>query len=428
MKATRRKKAKTKFELVRVGNIGVKVYTRTRRTATGKRTVFEVADYTAGRRRLRGFSDKAKAKDEAKRIAGLLSTGQATAAQFGAADAAAYGRSLELLRPTGTPIELAAAHYAEAFRILGGDKLVKAAHFYVKASLDKLEPRTVAEVVAELLASKEGRREKNTVDDLRARLTTFADAFQVEIASVTTPDVQRWLDGLKVSERHRFNFWSKANQLFRFAERRGYIPKHSNPVADTERPEPKRSAVTIYTPAEIVRLLNAAAEDFLPCIALGAFAGLRASEIQRLNWSDVNLARGFIMASAMKRGTPSRRRVDILPNLRQWLEPYANRTGLVWKDTEEHFSDAQQETIAKANENDKQPALKWKHNALRHSFISCRLAELQDAARVALEAGNSASEIHKSYREPVAKEDAKAWFAVVPERPKNVVSMGRRTG
>jgi hypothetical protein len=119
MNATRRKEAKAKFELVRVGNIAVKVYTRTRATATGKRAVHEVADYTTSRRRLRSFSHKAKARSEAKRLAGLLATGQATA------DAASYSRALELLRPTGTPLELAAAHYAEAFRILGGDKLVK---------------------------------------------------------------------------------------------------------------------------------------------------------------------------------------------------------------------------------------------------------------------------------------------------------------
>jgi len=31
----------------------------------------------------------------------------------------------------------------------------------------------------------------------------------------------------------------------------------------------------------------------------------------------------------------------------------------------------------------------WKHNALRHSFISYRLAAVQNTAQVALEAGNS---------------------------------------
>ena len=47
---------------------------------------------------------------------------------------------------------------------------------------------------------------------------------------------------------------------------------------------------------------------------------------------------------------------------------------------------------------DKLPALHWKHNALRHSFISYRVAEIQDVAKVALEAGNSPSMILESSR------------------------------
>jgi hypothetical protein len=34
--------------------------------------------------------------------------------------------------------------------------------------------------------------------------------------------------------------------------------------------------------------------------------------------------------------------------------------------------------------------IKWKKNALRHSFCSYRLAVIEDAAKVAYEAGNSA--------------------------------------
>jgi len=56
----------------------------------------------------------------------------------------------------------------------------------------------------------------------------------------------------------------------------------------------------------------------------------------------------------------------------------------------------------------------WKHNALRHSFISYRVAETQDVAKVSLEAGNSPQMIFKHYRELVQPEAAKAWFAIAP--------------
>ncbi len=59
--------------------------------------------------------------------------------------------------------------------------------------------------------------------------------------------------------------------------------------------------------------------------------------------------------------------------------------------------------------------MKWKKNALRHSFISYRVAETQDVPQVALEAGNSPQIIFQHYRELVRPKEAKAWFAIDPD-------------
>ena len=56
----------------------------------------------------------------------------------------------------------------------------------------------------------------------------------------------------------------------------------------------------------------------------------------------------------------------------------------------------------------------WKNNGLRHSFISYRLAAIQNTAQVALEAGNSPQMIFQHYRELVRPGDAEKWFAVTP--------------
>ena len=60
----------------------------------------------------------------------------------------------------------------------------------------------------------------------------------------------------------------------------------------------------------------------------------------------------------------------------------------------------------------------WPHNALRHSFASYRLAAIQDAAKVALEMGNSPEKLFRHYRELVTEKGAKAWFAITPESTK----------
>jgi hypothetical protein len=58
----------------------------------------------------------------------------------------------------------------------------------------------------------------------------------------------------------------------------------------------------------------------------------------------------------------------------------------------------------------------WKHNALRHSFCSYRLAAIKNAAQVALEAGNSPQMIFKHYRQLVTEAEANQWFAIRPIR------------
>jgi hypothetical protein len=58
--------------------------------------------------------------------------------------------------------------------------------------------------------------------------------------------------------------------------------------------------------------------------------------------------------------------------------------------------------------------IKWKRNALRHSYASYRLALIQDAAKVALEMGNSPAILFKHYRELVTPDQATGWFEIVP--------------
>jgi integrase len=174
--------------------------------------------------------------------------------------------------------------------------------------------------------------------------------------------------------------------------------------------------IEIFSVEEISRLLAAARAEMVPFLAIGAFAGLRSAEIQRLDWSEI---RGdFIHVAKGKAKTRSRRLVPIQPNLAQWLAPHRKESGpvvplasigkqIVWlcEDTAVEAKDGRAEV----------PAVKWKHNALRHSFISYRLAVIHDENRVASEAGNSPTMIHAHYRELVTPTDAAAWFAVSPK-------------
>ena len=78
---------------------------------------------------------------------------------------------------------------------------------------------------------------------------------------------------------------------------------------------------------------------------------------------------------------------------------------------------------AKASDDDDSDGFDWKQNGLRHGYASYRLALISDAPRVALEMGTSVQKLWSNYRELAHKRDAKAWFAISPKRPRNVVPM-----
>lgn len=56
----------------------------------------------------------------------------------------------------------------------------------------------------------------------------------------------------------------------------------------------------------------------------------------------------------------------------------------------------------------------WPSNALRHSYGSYYLAELRDAAALALQMGNSPRMIFKHYREIVKPKDAARYWNIMP--------------
>ena len=421
MKATYWKRDRgEKFQTVTQGNARVKIYRRARGKGKARRWIFEVVDHTRGPglRRLRAFGGYPAARAEAERIADQLAAGKATAAAMLGTETATFGRAVELLRPTGASLELAAAVYAKCYEILGGDRMIEAANFYQQHGAANITPRTVAEVVSELVEAKRARdKSARYLGDLSSGLGRFAKHFQTDIASISTPDVQHWLDGLKVKPSTARQFRTLLFLMFRFAESRGYIYKGGNPVANVEQISASSDGeIEIYTPGEIAALLLAASKEFSPVVAIGAFAGVRTAEIMRLEWRDVDLAGGYIHIAAGQAKTRSRRLVPIVPNLAQWLAPYAKQRGLIWKGDRHEMEFARAATVKGAG-------VPWKHNALRHSFYSYRLAEIQSAAQVALEAGNSPQMIFKHYRELVKPEAAKTWFAIAPEAPANVVTL-----
>ncbi len=399
---------------ITLGRESVTVY---RRATSSGGTGYMVANYADGKRRFDSYATETEALDAAGRLVRQLSERQVVAASLTNEQAAEYAAAVQTLAPFNLPLSTTASTVATCLKLVGGDlpSLHAAAKFYA-ARHKQITRKPVAEIVSELLVVKEGRRcSPRYLSDLQSRLGHFAADFKKDCCDVTTAQAQAWFDALNLSPQSYKNYRTVAHLFFEFAVARGYAA--DNPIAGVEKLKVRASEAEVFTPAEIRKLLAAAAPDFLPCLAIGAFAGLRSAEIVRLEWSDVRLAERHIVIGKDKAKTASRRIIPLHENLAVWLAPYAAQSGMMWQGTPDGFSVAQRNTAKAAG-------VKWKKNALRHSYASYRFAQTADAGRVAGELGNSAAIVHRHYRELVKLADAEKWFAVKPEGDAaNIMSM-----
>ena len=402
---------------VSFGNVAVDIYSRAKKVNGYAYTVFEVADFTQGKRRMRSFTKLEKAIAEAERIAKQLSSGNSLAAQMDSSEAASWGNAVQTLRAAGieTALPTVADRYAEAVKILGSENIVEAIKEHVRRNPFERPARTVRQVTDELIEVKTKRKaSERYLQDLRYQLNKLCEKFSCNVDTVTTGDLQLWFDSLDAAPRTVRNIRSAAAVLFRFAEARCYLPKGENPATSTEKIKAKNGDdITIYSPDEVERLLAVMPDSVIPAMAIQAFAGIRTAELMRLDWQTVRLERGHIEISVANAKTASRRIVPILPNLAAWLKPHAKKTGSIFPSGADYYHELVRETAGNTK-TDKLPAVELKHNALRHSFISYRVADIQNVAQVALEAGNSPAMIFGHYRELVTPDDAKKWFAITP--------------
>lgn len=83
--------------------------------------------------------------------------------------------------------------------------------------------------------------------------------------------------------------------LFSHARARNCLPAEQMTAAEQlKKVKIKNDDVAVFTPAEMRTILHAAPMHLVPILALGAFTGIRMAELNRLDWSAVDLERGII--------------------------------------------------------------------------------------------------------------------------------------
>src|SRR5262249_41984992 len=276
---------------------------------------------------------------------------------------------------------------------------------------------TVAQLANEVVeAKRKDGRAPSYVYDLNLKLSRFCRDFgDRPVAAVTVEEIDKWLRDLDYSPKSRADYRANIGVLFSQAERLGMIER--NRVLRTAKPKLVDNPPEIFAVDELRALLEAAhriAPDVLPMLGIGAFTGLRDSEIKSLDWNEVNLARGFVEVKAAKAKSARRRLVPILPNLAEWLKPYSTMKGHVVPQGARDKLDRVRKEAGLA---------RWPKNGLRHSFASYRLAAIHDAPRVASELGHTSPQmLYSTYREVVLPEEAERYWKIAPaSESKNLV-------
>lgn len=375
----------------------------------------------AGHRSRKQFARIEAARIFASKQAERIGRGETGAIGLTREKLAEFRRADELLKGTDGTILLVAARYREDYFKRG-----------------RAPSKSVGDAIAEFLAERRAmaaHKDRSTslrhVAGLEFVLNRFAETFRLPLPMVKPEDIQEWASTLKADDggalrlRTRHNYVNAVKALFRYALRRRWLTLEQADLVGVKLPAAGPGKISIYSPEELESILACARlkrPDFVPFIAVQAFTGIRTEEMTRLRAE--NIRGQWIELSAAITKTARRRLVAVPLALRRWLKVHPPARGLLCPVTAATVTGRLCELVTGAG-------IATRHNGLRDSCITYRMAILKDAARVADESGNSPAMIARSYRE-VALPDgrlvtprlAKAWFAVTPARS-NIVPMGK---
>jgi integrase len=280
---------------------------------------------------------------------------------------------------------------------------------------------SINEVADQFIANRRAKgKSKIYVRDLETRLGRFRLAMGNRlIADITSSDVDHWIQSLKVGPQTQNNFRAVLSAMWTFAVRRGYAA--ANVIQLVDKSAVVRDHVPTFSVEQLGRLLAAAPPEYLPVLTIGAFAGLRPEEINKLRWEDLDLNERTIRVNASAAKTRKKRFAEISDNLLAWLQPNVGRSGPVAPPNLQKIRRATMKVAGIEN---------WPQDVLRHSFASAHYAFYKNPAHTALLLGHrDQNMLLTHYRDLMKPSDARNYWQIGPEPLKehNVITFSGRS-
>jgi integrase len=273
-----------------------------------------------------------------------------------------------------------------------------------------------AELDRKLGASEISDRHHETLRSaIRKLLPDFGSS---HICDLSPELINKWLMSQPVNATTRNNIRRNLSVFFTFAVDNVWI--ENNPIRKVKPANTKRlraaTKVCIYTPEQAAAILLHADHDLLPFFAIGMFAGLRTSEIERLDWRHVLWDERLIDVEGGNSKTGKPRFVPMTDNLLEWLTPYRNSHGQLAPHRDEHRRKGVRDRAGI-------PA-KVMGNAMRHSYCSYHFNLHDDAPETSKNAGHmTPTQLFSNYHHRVKKTACERYFAIRPQDTQNILKV-----
>jgi integrase len=273
--------------------------------------------------------------------------------------------------------------------------------------------RVVREEFAFRLANEGATlRHKRTMDsELKKFESRFGDR---PIKTLSGNEIKEWLVGLDIAPKTRMKIFGYIQNAYGIAVQKGLLAEHPfEKVENFIRSKKSEAPAFPLTPEEAQALLDAAEPSVVPFIAVGMFAGLRASERDVIEWKHFILddPEPFIDIPKSISKTGERRLVPVQPALMAFLAPFVKKQGRIVPLTcngNIAYQNAWERSVKAAG------LWPWSENRLRDSFCSYRYRATGSAETTSEEDGHTVQVMVDRYLKLVTKEAAERFWAIRP--------------
>ena len=262
----------------------------------------------------------------------------------------------------------------------------------------------------------EGLRKQNRrpvyVDSTRKRLEKFQRFFgdgagSRALSSFSRTDFEQFLDeGIAQTPITRLNNLRDLRVFFGWAKDREYVSE--NIPALFKNPTVDRKAVAVLTPTEAEEMLKNSKGADRAYAALGMFAGVRPTELERLDWAQVDLEHKKVTILAEISKTRSQHTIELEPNAVAWLKTVEQKTGPVFRGGKKWLI----VRLLSAAKLESWPA----QDVLLHSFATYHTTAFQDPGKTAMAMHDRRAPdvLFRFYYKDGLKTDSLKFWAIMP--------------